>query len=245
MAVEDKDTKETASEIQSSLHDFAAASTKKRETRILNLAEVIKSSVTPEVLAGISGSGDRLFLRHATSLALKTKFDTGVGKPFLPWEGGYTVVMLDRDGSVVSWDHRLVGRVYQQEQYHNNLYPYALTKALIRLHLLLDGRQGGLEVPENQKYMQKLGFVPGVNLFRGESIYPGFSQPFPIGASGCELKMEYIDGLLPSKMEYGYEFLAGQADMEFAELVGALLLTPDMPRVIPEPKFFWDLRNSH
>ncbi len=242
--------------LKDDLRAFAAKDTKTRENRLFDIVSSIKNNASLESILELTSPNKNIeleridyrpYLYSAARKTTNTLFTVGKEK-VKPWEGGFTVISLRQDGTIPAGITNPRGRVYKE--YGQNLYPYALTKAMFSLHLYLSGKKGGLGEVENIRYLQGLGFRGGENLFLGEAIVPGpeGSSSF-IGASGCELQSDYINSLLPRGMQYQYpvDFLAGRADHEFALQVAVNLKFSEAATqpVISEPKFFSDLRFAH
>lgn len=235
------------------LRGFAALKpvegTKERENRLPELVRFIRRFGKEERLADALAShlkspwAPPQPLVEAIRCATLTQFDVG-GKRILPWGGGFTVVILSHEGETRGV-RRPVGRVY--EEYGQNLYPYALTKALFTMHLHLSSREGGLDKLDNFNYLESLGFKRGEDLFLGENQLGTGDHVTYIGASGCELAEAYVSDLLPKDMResYSVDFIAGHADMIFARSIAGYLMFPGTPAPIQEPKFFSQLRIAH
>ena len=240
-----------ARELQGILKTFASLDTPSRERGLPIMFNVIRSHTTPEVLAIATNPlnnpdlGDRDYrpsFRGAIGEAMDFSFITPNGEK-KSWEGGYTVVMMNRQGILLAADANPEGKVY--EKYGKNLFPYALFKAVILLHLELAGRSGGLQNEENFRYLRELGFEHGRELFKGAVIHPGGHAI--LGASGCELSEEYMNSLLPASMvgRNSVNFLAGYADRCFALMVGGQSAFHSDTRTLKEPKLFAELRRAH
>ena len=236
-----------AQTLQQRLRAFATQSTMEREASLPNIIGYIKAPgrVTPEVLARLSTpsstNGD---LRSAAEDALQSTFQiyTRVGgkrvvQEVNPWVGGYTIVRLDRDGTVRDVSTTPEGEVYKQ--YGANLSPYATAKAVQLLHLKLGGRIGTLSDHDNHTYLEDL--LPKQTIFEGAAHSThGF-----VGASGCGLKPEYVAQLLDIKPEgVSVNTLAGSGDMYFAKLVLSAL-NIGRPTSIAEPEFYAALRRAN
>lgn len=233
-------------ELRQRLLDFAKGSTPEREGLLPELIGFIKRTTTKEVLQEIAPIQERDYgspFRYAIADSLTSILRTDVG-PIDPWAGGFTAVLMSSDGEVLAAESNPMGKVY--DEHGKNLFPYALTKAVFGLHLARNGSLNGLNDAENFKYIESLGFTPGIDLFLGEALHLDGSV---IGVAGCELTEEYVNGLLPPAMRdnYGTDFLAGYADMCFARSLVASTMFPNEGRntVLDEPELFAQLRRSH
>ena len=76
--------------------------------------------------------GNRL-LDSAVRVACETHFKTHGESTLMPWSGSFTIVVLGVDGNIIAAAANPTGPVYKE--YGENLFQYALIKAVLRLHL--------------------------------------------------------------------------------------------------------------
>lgn len=171
-----------------------------------------------------------------------------------PWAGGYTLIAINMAGEIKAASVNPEGGVYQR--YGENLFPYALKKAVQRLYLHQTSLDyyGDLEKESNYYHIKDL--MGEGKIFLGETLTdPNIrlgQETLAIGASGCELSAEYRNLLAPGMLnDQSDDFAAGYADMVFAKSV-ARILDPDTARHSPEylefiwePEFFSLLRRAH
>lgn len=240
----------------------------KREQMLPKLFGMInQDTVNPETLGNVAQETAREWLEDGIQTVVKTPFENGLtGELYNPWTGGYTIVgltdFLEDDGPVIrAASHNPLGSVYKR--YGNNLFPYAMKKAILRMHLdflrqdseqspedkdVSDIDEYGLDSTRNLKYLSKI--LPGETLYLGDAVTtnPGMTPMF-FGASGCELDAKYVATLLPKDVKAeGTDFAAGYADKTFASLVANELsreFYQEQPKTIEEPEFFARLRRSH
>lgn len=204
--------------------------------------------------------GNRL-LDSAVRVACETHFKTHGESTLMPWSGSFTIVVLGVDGNIIAAAANPTGPVYKE--YGENLFQYALIKAVLRLHLERAGWYTGLDNDENQAYLREL-------LPENEQIYLGEAkgEGLPIvGASGCELTHEYRNDIAPGIPPENVNFLAGYADQLFAEIVlvqfatnfemaekiGRIACDTSVqsaldrvkPEPVEEPSLFAQLRRAH
>lgn len=239
--------------LQGELRVFAQLNTEQRERYLSKMTHLVKDIATPEVMTMATHPLKNHYLEqmgknfgppfyNAINDSLKTTFKTPNGE-IKSWEGGYTAVMVNKEGVLLAAATNPTGRVY--DQYGTNLFPYALNKAVFELHLnLADKEIGGLNDPKNFAYLEGLGFEYGKDLFLGTNSFPDGTV---IGTSGCELSKQYMDGLLPQSMsgDYSVDFLAGLGDMYFARMITGQSMFHAEPHAMEEPKFFAKLRRAH
>lgn len=236
--------------LKDSLVEFATSNDRMRENLIPGLVRFIRKfgndqEIGAELVAHMESPWhDPQHLAEAIRCAALTPFYVKDSQRVLPWTGGFTVVALSSKGEFMG--HRKVeGRVYRE--IGDNLYPYALTKAMLRMHLDFSGREGGLDNEQNFYYFEDLGLHRGDDLFLGESQLGNRDNRSYIGVSGCELAWKYVQELIPSDM-HAYttvDYIAGHADMIFARNVAGYLMIPGEPAPIKEPPFFTQLRMAH
>ncbi len=247
---------------------FGDGSDEQRERELLNTVTTVKTLAKKDVIAEVTdlarnpdlkGTDFRRRFKEAVESAGSSRFkvETGVVKP---WVGGFTVTLLDPHGRILAAEANPQGEVYSKENYGDDLYAFALAKAVLSLHLDKMGKPGGLDNEENLEYLKELGFKLGEDLFLGEaqvlfwnstlgakrrSISPLATQVY-IGASGCEMTQKYVDSLLPSDMHAKVDFLAGFADQVFAQTVSSKMVHGiGSASIIEEPELFAHLRRAH
>lgn len=175
------------------------------------------------------------------------------GEMLPAWEGGYTVVALNTvGGDVLGGLCNRKGAVYNE--YKDSLYPFALSKALMGMHLLLSAKTQGIRNEENYRHLKDVGVSP---IFMGDSwigIFGGTTVQF--GTSGCELDHAYRQLLVPEGLKplLNADFVAGYGDDMFArqlsEMVGDFDVLGRNGNLVPkvsfkEPEFLSLLRRSH
>ncbi len=189
----------TAQELQERLKNFAVKTNRDRADD-LNIICNELLNVDNNILSYLEDSESQQRLIRAVGTTLRTPFKLADDRRVIPWAGGYTIVAIDKNGVFKAALSNPVGRVY--ENHGTNLNPYALTKAVERLHLFLSIKSTGLENSQNYNLIQEIrGRRHPVYL--GEAMSEKFLSsdedldPVILGASGCELTPEYQSSLAP------------------------------------------------
>jgi len=156
------------------------------------------------------------------------------------WVGGFTLVELSLEGELTGACRLAAGDVYRL--YSDNLYGYALQKALQALHLRLSFMDPSTSTFLSSRYLEKL-------LGRDQLRVGAYYDPIRvriIGASGCEVplrqRLAYCPGMTPASELDGVNFLAGAFDEVFARLVSNCLR--ESARCY-EPRLLTQLRLIH
>jgi len=229
-----------ATTLQDRLTKFASSETEEREKALPELVAFIKDGVDKEVLEKLTDKEFQPKLQDSVNRALQTKFKKHDGTEIEPWQGGHTVVVLDRDGKVkgaVSVDTEGL------EEY-GDLNKYALIKALCELHLYKDGREQGLSDPDNFTHLLSLGLKAGDDLFTGSVWQEDLNHEVTfVGSSGCAPKRDYLRELLAGA-EPTRDTQAGLFDSVFSSLTANNLLGGHLPRkqIYSEPQEIQQLR---
>lgn len=178
-----------AQELQSKLSTYATSNIGKLEEGLFNICNTF-SGVDSQLLAYLIDPESQSRLTKAIDLTLETPFVLDDLTEILPYIGGFTMVAINEKGDIKAAHTNPEGSVYE---YHgDNLYPYALSKAVQRLFLVRIGsREHGLENPRNYSYIR--GFISPQHVFLGEAYStPARTKTMPsehliLGASGCKL----------------------------------------------------------
>lgn len=178
--------------LQEKLIQFAAAETPEREKNIAGLVEFIMKNVDKDVVAALVDKESQSKLEEAVSLTLQTKFKKDDGSIVDPWQGGHTVVVLDKEGKIKG----AVSVPTEGLEDYGDLNKYALIKALCELHLYKSGREE-LSAPKNFSYLLNLGLRAGENLFTGGAWQEDLNHEVIFaGSSGCAPRKDYLKELL-------------------------------------------------
>lgn len=235
-----------AQELQTELLAFAASNTAEREANLAGLVDYIAAVTTRATLDEMLGKvmqSEQVDLRPNFRLAVLKTLQTRLivdEEPTIPWVGNYTVVAIDSEGCLRAAEAWAEGKAYQK--HGPDLFAPALTKAVIQQHLLLKGNFSGIEDRENDKYVAKL-----ITRDRYLGAVCALDSKTVVAASGCELRPEYINGLVPEDMQdqYSSNFLTGRANLLFAKQVADYWFDQSLIHEVEEPEFFDQFRRSH
>lgn len=240
--------------LKGQLAEFAGLTTNEREKALVELYDLVHKKggdkepiIDKEIIAELADKKFQPYVEDAVQSTLETKFERSNGELVDPFEGAFTAVAIDLKGNILGGLANPVGEVYRK--YGENLFPYALMKAVLRLHLELAKRNGGLDSEKNIDYIKEL--LPEKLIFLGESMgWPTVGTVeignIIIGASGCELKHDYRNGLAPGMVKDGtVDFLAGSADEIFADLIARYLEDNSRSKSAKEPENYSWLRRAH
>lgn len=246
--------------LQEGLHGFAQQGYHRQRELLANgILSTFKGLLIPEASEVVNFLGQKNNIRGGNrfmnilyktiNAAAQTAFERPDGSIVdKPFTGGHTLVILDHIGNLHGGSSQPIGEVYSLYS-KGGLYPYALAKAVLRLHLVQAGK-GGIE----DNWFDLLKTLPkDYGLYQGDSniglrvdgeflhnIHEEAIVSLIIGASGCELSEEYHRELTPPKLptEFLINDRAGEADTIFANRVGELLRHYDAKTLIPEPVSF-------
>ena len=248
--------------LESKLADFASMNLEERETFLPFLQRDIHQLATPEAMEYRLVEyleEEKEEFEEAVQSALSSKWVVvGEEEPIEPWRGSHTVVMLDFSGRIIAARRNTEGPVYEPDNYGDNLYPYALSKAVQALHIALEMNgdkwkaRGLLDEGNNLEYIDRLlndGAMEGdrIPVFLGEAVLSSDEEELVVGVSGAELREDYIRGMIPESMRdhISIDFLAGFADMQLAQLILEHIDGEGMGETRDEPTFFAQLRRAH
>lgn len=248
-----------AQELKLKIRDFAGLQDfKARRTLFPGLRAYIMEPKIDGAIASLSESWPRAQSLLAVAAKLAVECEVKIEEnSMLSWVGGYTVVLLSKEGDIAAVSNPL-GKVY--EEYGANLTRPALRKALDRMYLDLD-HGDGLDELKDFEAIERLGFKRNKDIFLGEAIVDVNENRFYIGASGCELRDEYLQELLPPNMIhhlreigelyrfrelFSVDFLAGAGDAMFASWTAHFLVHPWSPaKSLSEHRLLSTFRNLH
>ncbi|MBU4210262.1 hypothetical protein KKC08_02760 [Patescibacteria group bacterium] len=235
-----------AKNLQVNLQTFAGADFERRHELLPDLLGQIRTCGNRdhlEMLPNIQDFDPQL--GEAIAKTLQTPWEIGDDNLVYPWTGGYTVVALRNDGTVIS----LASKKTTTPGYEGlgDLTPYALAKATCALHLSKavgaghDSFAGGLSTLRNIEYLKQRGN----KTHDGATENPAHveNQFIFFGASGCTATPEYLDALLDEGAKSGPFTLAGALDKFFVETTKRHLVQPDLgTNPLPEPRFCRTMR---
>lgn len=239
-------SQQNAALLQDHLHRFVKLDQQEREKELPILHKVAHELALKENLKFFNEPAHRADLTRARNVTLRTQFRSGSGRIVAkPWEGGHTVVVIDTAGNIITSFANEVGDVYKKD---GNLFPYALMKAVMRLHLMLNHEASGMDRDQNFEYLRGL-FPADQPIYMGEAtgkLYLSWGRRFVIGVSGAPLSKEYLESLAPGMLRDGAEFVSGAADQAFAEVMARAIEHRELEATLfPEPDTFQWLRRAH
>lgn len=227
----------SALSIKNSLRAFAQGALEAREKCLAGLITTIKQNARLETLELLTDKAFQPKLKEAVKKTLETPFEVE-GEPVVPWAGGFTIVALDQRGEI----RGVFSRPTEGLEEYSDLHPYALTKAVLALHLdlipVVQRRLGNLD---NFKYVEKMAKT---KIFNGASQSPAIvgEDIIYIGGSGCVAKEEYLKRLLGGAKP-SHDTQAGRFDAIFCDLVEFYLTAEDeMVLQRPEPREVQEIR---
>ena len=243
--MENIETKRLAENLQQRLKDFVEMKTPDRERQLPILTSYIFKNARAEILEKLINKNFQNKLVRAILTTLTTPFYIG-NKEVIPWQGGYTVVVIDDKGTIVGMCHKPVDELFKT---YGELTPYALSKAVLLLHLEKTGLKGGLDNQHNYEYIRNL-LPPESSIFTGTSQEPLLldRNVYYLGGSGCAVKKEYLSELLGAAVPH-MNTQAGRFDSIFTELTKEYISNPitigSFPAGIPEPEMIQNIRRNN
>lgn len=237
-----------AKDLQERLTKFAASETAEREEALPELVAFIKDNADAEVVGKLVDrrEGFQSRLEEAVHLTLRATFETADGRIIVPWQGGHTVVVLDRNGEVKG----AVSVPTEGLEDYGDLSKYALIKALCELHLDETHKLGGLSNQRNFRYLESIGLKAGEDLFTGSTTHiilrtDLYHEILFVGSSGCAPEKSYLKELLAGA-EPTRDTQAGLFDTVFSDITSRFLSSHKGGRIptmtFPEPKAIQQLR---
>jgi hypothetical protein len=218
-------------ELQQELIRFFAQSREQQSAQLHDLLLRIRRDATVEGMASLTRP-EQSQLEAAIAAVLPLEIRPPGRSPLYPgWTGGYTVVQLASDGTVLAAACKPRGAVY--DLYGPNLYGFALAKAVIEQYLQAVGMRGGT-LAKYEHLAQTIGDASLISIGSWLCHHP----PGAIGVSGAEAGRRYTrdfgPGMDASNEEAAVNFAAGAADVVFAAGLTQWLADPAIT-VVKEP----------
>lgn len=212
-----------------------------RADAIPDLIAQIREHANQDTLKLLVNEEFQSHLQEAVEKALKTPFLVK-GAEVVPWSGGFTIVALDLDGEI----HGAVSKPTEGLEAYGDLYPYAVTKAVLAAHLWQSSKQSPLNklgIGDLDNF-EDLSRVTKTRIYNGATVSPAYSDLWPkgvyIGGSGCAVKEDYLKELLGGATP-APDTQAGRFDAIFCELVGNYLEGEEI-RPMQEPRDVREIR---
>ncbi len=241
--------------LQRELKSFIGNQPEEREENLGKLINNVRRWSSTEVMAHLTSGHDyNSRLAWAARAATQTEYYNEVtGTLVTPWNGGYTLVAITPSADIVAAVSNPVGEVYKHYQ---DLFPYAMSKAVLAWYLSLMGEDPSIDNEVNWEHMKPKLAKANLGLFQGDYVTQPIETPFGvspliIGASGCELTEEYLEPMLPMSLydlpqRLRVNNTAGEGDTQFATLVGHRLENPQADEsIVKEPEVFRKNRRIH
>jgi len=234
------ETEFNALDLKEKLRVFSLSSTPAREQQLSGLISIVQTKANKDTLSILVDNEFQGKLEVAVMKTLETPFEVN-GEEINPWSEskGHTIVAIDANGNV----RAAVSQPTEGLEEYGDLHPYALTKAVLSLHLTKKhfGQNNDIGMPLNFRYLRKL---TETNIFNGSSRLPAVigDHRFYIGGSGCAVNEKYLSDLLGGATP-AHNTQAGRLDAIFCDLVGFYLEDSEQEvTALPEPEELQEIR---